>query len=109
MSIYKKTQNNKYRQLFKNTPVFDWCKIMDGTSKISSSMIVRLAVMFIESKFPFLTKTCPYDPTIVDAVNITFDRRIVSMVPVGIYRITLTMKYKNGDIIMDVSSLMEML
>ena len=109
MSFYKRYQNNKFHQLFKNTPIVDWCKVMSGTSKISNDMLIKAAVLFIKSKFPEMISKCPYHPFSIDMVNVTIDRRIISMIPTGVYRTLVVLRSKNKDIIMEVSSLLEAL
>ncbi|CAG9797598.1 unnamed protein product [Chironomus riparius] len=107
LSIFKKDSNNEFRELFKNIPTLNWCKIMDGTSKLTSNFLVKIIILVVKEKFPEIYKRCPLGPGIVDKVNTTIDRRVVVMFPTGIYRINVAWINKGGDLMFNFLALLE--
>lgn len=87
----------------------NWCKLMDGTSKQASNYLIKIAVMVIKSKVPELKRQCPIGPIIIDKFNITLDSKVIAMFPNGIYRIIFLWKHKNGEVMLNISFLIETL
>ena len=108
MTIYKRDSNNEFRELFKNLPAMNWCKLMDGTSKLSSNFMAKITIILIKSRIPEMAKQCPIGPVIIDRPNFTIDSKLISMFPNGFYRVTMVLKYKKGEIMFDFSILIEL-
>ncbi|KAL7041119.1 hypothetical protein ACKWTF_000654 [Chironomus riparius] len=106
LSIFKKN-GNEFRELFKNIPPINWCKIMDGSSKLNSNMLVKISLMVVKEKFSEFYKKCPLGPITIEKINNTVDRRIIVMFPTGIYRIAIAWSTKKGDLLFDFSALLE--
>ena len=86
----------------------NWCKIMDGTSKYASNFFVKISILLNKSKLPELIQKCPLGPLILEKVNMTVDNKLVAMFPTGIYRFTLSCKYKSGEIMFFISLIIEL-
>lgn len=108
MTIYKRDSNNEFRELFKNLPAINWCKLMDGTSKLSSNFMAKITIILVKSKFPEMAQKCPIGPLIIDRANFTIESKLIAMFPNGFYRVTVTLKYKKGEIMFEISLLMEL-
>lgn len=109
MSIFKKDGKGKFQELFKNLPAMNWCKIMDGTSKYASNFLVKMTILLYKSKIPEFFQPCPFGPMIIEKVNLTLENKLVLMMPIGIYRNTYVFKYKNGEVMCEMSFLIEIL
>ena len=108
MTIYKRDSNNEFRELFKNLPAINWCKFIDGTSKYSANFMAKIPIILVKSKLPEMAQRCPQGPMIVHRANFTVESKLISMFPNGFYRITVTMKYRKGELMFDFSMLMEL-
>jgi len=81
---------------------------MDGTSKFSSNFMAKITIILVKSKLPELAHRCPIGPIIIDRANFTIDAKLIAMFPNGFYRITVTIKYRKGELIFNMSFLMEL-
>jgi len=92
-----RNSKNEYRELFKNFPEFEWCKLIK-TSKFSKNLLAKCTVIFIKKIAPELARPCPIQSIQIEKSNITIPNIIIQMVSSGEYRVTSIMKYKNGDV-----------
>jgi hypothetical protein len=95
-SIFKKDKN-VFQEVFKNIPTVNWCTIMNGKSKLSSNILIKILCMIVKEKYPELHRKCPLGPLILEKLNITMDRRIVAMFPSGFYRFDVDAKNKKEE------------
>lgn len=100
---------NKYRQIFKKTPIVDWCEIMSESIKNPSDFLIKAASWFVKSKFPELAQPCPISKVSLDKRNIIFDGMIMSMAPSGNYRTIILLTTKNNDVIFQFVMVMEIM
>lgn len=99
-----KDSNNNFRELYKNFPSFEWCKLMKSASKFSSNIIAKCAVTLMKRIAPELTRPCPIPPMKIQKLNISIPNVIIAMIPMADYRVTCIMKAKNGDIFFNSSA-----
>ena len=103
VSLFKKDSNGKFRELF-NNPAIEWCDVMGvkaSTSIKATSFMMKLSNFFFKSRFPEFFRKCPFKPFTVDRSNITMDSKIIAMIPTGVYRVRIAIKYKNNDMVFD--------
>ncbi|CAG9812074.1 unnamed protein product [Chironomus riparius] len=101
--ISKLDKNKKFREIFKNAPAIDWCKIADKNSRLPSNPLTAIAVMLVKSKFPELQKPCPWDPFPIEHGNLTIGYRVLAIIPNGIYKAVLIAENKEGENYADVA------
>ena len=106
MGVFKKNSKGEFQEIFKNIPAMNWCKIMDGTSKQTSNPIVKIALMLAKSKVPEFYKKCPIGPMIIER-NSTIENSVIALCPSGLYRIAVQWLYKNNEILLDCTFLIE--
>ncbi|CAG9806361.1 unnamed protein product [Chironomus riparius] len=109
LSVFKKNNDGEFKELFKNLPALNWCKVMDGTSKYASNFLMKIVMVLYKTKFPEFFQRCPFGPMVVEKINMTIENKLIVMMPTGLYRITFTFKYKNGEMMFDQSFLIEIL
>lgn len=95
--------NNQFRQLYKNFPEFDWCKLMGTSSKYSSNILAKFATIFVKRSIPEFVRPCPFPPMQFHRDNNSLPYQFVAMIPVGIYRIMVLISYKNIDMMFNIS------
>jgi len=82
-----KLEDNKYKSLFK-FPAINWCAVMAGATKSKSNPLVKSVLAIMRRTAKAFVHNCPYRSLHV-AHNITLDRSVLMIYPVGIYRFVL--------------------
>lgn len=95
---YIKDSKNKFRELYKNFPEFEWCALMKKSSKFSSNILAKVTIMFMKMILPDFVRPCPVMPRKLEVSNATVPNLLLSMISSADYRVTSIMKYKNGDV-----------
>ncbi|KAL7040423.1 hypothetical protein ACKWTF_000385 [Chironomus riparius] len=106
MSVFKKNPNGEFQEIFKSIPALNWCKVMDGTSKQTSNPMIKIALMIVKARISEIYKMCPIGPLILEK-NFTLPNEVIAFCPSGLYRVNLLCMYKNNEIILDCTFLME--
>ncbi|KAG5668571.1 hypothetical protein PVAND_016508 [Polypedilum vanderplanki] len=80
-----KEVNSEFREIFK-VPRFEWCSVLDGTSKTNS--FVRSFLNSFKDRYPKAVRKCPLTGR-SEMMNVTIEKKLTMMFPSGLYRFTM--------------------
>ncbi|CAG9806362.1 unnamed protein product [Chironomus riparius] len=101
--FFVKNSQDDYHEIFKKFPAIDWCKAMKTASSYSSNFVAKSLLLFCKKLAPELMRSCPFPVINFEKRNVTVPNVVLSLVPVGVYRIMLAFKKKNGGVMFNSS------